>query len=106
MASSDHPNKSDALVFKYSEDEEDEVGDDEEEDGEYYNEEWESTTEVVIWGEHVPTEERMDEDDVFDGIEELSIPTLHLLCTPFPWTECTLSWACLHLTKTHREQDI
>ena len=34
------------------------------------------TNEVVVCGEHVPMEEQMDEDAVFDGIKVLSIPPL------------------------------
>lgn len=68
----------DALLceYGYGEDDDGEVEEDDEEcSNEDYSEEEEFIHEV-LWGEHVPTEERMEEGAVFDGIKELSIPPL------------------------------
>ena len=63
----------DALLCEYSYEGDDEVCDDEECYDEDSSEEF---IHEVIWGEHVPMKERMEEGAVFDGIKELSIPPL------------------------------
>jgi hypothetical protein len=45
------------------------------EDEEYYQEA-EYVEEVVLWGDHVDTSDRMEEDQVFDGIVEEEVPPL------------------------------
>ena len=75
----------DALLCDYSELEEEDDGEvdeeynfDEEdfnfEDDEYDDEESDYVEEIVLWGGHVDTADRLDEDEVFDGIidEDLS----------------------------------
>lgn len=83
----------DALLVEYGEldidqddhdDEEEEDGeeynfDDEDlefEDEEYYNDESDYVEEAVLWGGHVNTTYRMDEDTVFDGSADEEIPPL------------------------------
>lgn len=64
----------DVLLCEYSEN--DNLDDEDEEE---YDEEWEFANEdpvQIIWGEHVNMKDRMGEDAVFDGIEEVSIPPL------------------------------
>jgi len=73
----------DALLCEYSEleiDDEEEDGFDEEdidfEDEDYYDEEADYVEEVVLWGEHVDTSDRLEEDEVFDGIVDEDLPPL------------------------------
>mmetsp|Transcript_24585 Transcript_24585/g.37060 ORF Transcript_24585/g.37060 Transcript_24585/m.37060 type:complete len:341 (-) Transcript_24585:62-1084(-) len=73
----------DALLCEYSEleiDDEEEDGFDEEdidfEDEDYYDEEADYVEEVVLWGEHVDTSDRLEEDEVFDGIVAENVPPL------------------------------
>mmetsp|Transcript_32505 Transcript_32505/g.48477 ORF Transcript_32505/g.48477 Transcript_32505/m.48477 type:complete len:337 (+) Transcript_32505:61-1071(+) len=73
----------DALLCEYSEleidDEEEEDFDEEDidfEDEDYYDEEADYVEEVVLWGEHVDTSDRLEEDEVFDGIVAENVPPL------------------------------
>ena len=77
----------DALLVEYGEleiDDDEEDGteynfDDEDldfEDEEYYNDESDYVEEAVLWGGHVNTTYRMDEDTVFDGSVDEEIPPL------------------------------
>ena len=76
----------DALLVEYGELEidEDEYNDDHNfdvedldfEDEEYYNDEGDYVEEAVLWGSHVNTTYRMDEDTVFDGSVDNEIPPL------------------------------
>mmetsp|Transcript_31419 Transcript_31419/g.66117 ORF Transcript_31419/g.66117 Transcript_31419/m.66117 type:complete len:337 (-) Transcript_31419:107-1117(-) len=68
----------DALLCEYGQDDNlvDIDNNEEEDEEQYHDEEFEFINQIVIWGEHVTMEERMDEDAVFDGIEELSISPL------------------------------
>mmetsp|Transcript_29585 Transcript_29585/g.59455 ORF Transcript_29585/g.59455 Transcript_29585/m.59455 type:complete len:343 (-) Transcript_29585:44-1072(-) len=79
----------DALLCDYSEleeedfdedDEEEEDFDDEEdidfEDDDYCDEEADYIEEVVLWGEHVDATDRLEEDEVFDGIVDKDLPPL------------------------------
>ena len=74
----------DALLCEYSEleiDEEDGEEDFDEEDidfevEEYYDEEADYAEEVVLWGEHIDATDRIEEDEVFDGIVEEDVPPL------------------------------
>jgi len=73
----------DALLCEYSEleiDDEEEDGFDEEdidfEDEDYYDEEADYVEEVVLWGDHVDTSDRLEEDEVFDGIVAENVPPL------------------------------
>mmetsp|Transcript_8513 Transcript_8513/g.14451 ORF Transcript_8513/g.14451 Transcript_8513/m.14451 type:complete len:338 (-) Transcript_8513:1569-2582(-) len=73
----------DALLCEYSEleiDDEEEDGFDEEdidfEDEDYYDEEADYVEEVVLWGEHVDATDRLEEDEVFDGIVDKDLPPL------------------------------
>lgn len=74
----------DALLCEYSELEIDEEEGEEEideedidfEEEEYYDEEADYADEVVLWGDHIDATDRIEEDEVFDGIVEEDIPPL------------------------------
>jgi hypothetical protein len=78
----------DALLCDYSELEEEdydeldeeEMEDFDEEDADFedeeYYEEADYVEEVVLWGDHVDTSDRMEEDEVFDGLVEEEVPPL------------------------------
>lgn len=76
----------DALLCEYSEllnadeEEEEEEDFDEEdidfEDEEYYDEEGDYSEEVVLWGDHVDSSDKLEEDEVFDGIATEDLPPL------------------------------
>ncbi len=74
----------DALLCEYSEleidEEEGEEDFDEEDidfkDEEYYDEEADYVEEVVLWGDHIDANDRIEEDEVFDGIVEEDVPPL------------------------------
>ncbi len=74
----------DALLCEYSEleiDEEEEEEDFEDEDvdfedEEYYDEEADYAEEVILWGDHIDVTDRIEDDEVFDGIVEEDVPAL------------------------------
>ncbi|KAL7493045.1 hypothetical protein ACHAWT_002285 [Skeletonema menzelii] len=72
----------DALLCEYSEldtGEEEEDFDEEDidfEDEDYYDEEADYVEEVVLWGTHVDESDRIEEDEVFDGIADEDLPPL------------------------------
>jgi hypothetical protein len=74
----------DALLCEYSEllneEEEEEEDFDEEdidfEDEEYYDEEGDYSEEIVLWGDHVDNSDKLEEDEVFDGIAAEDLPPL------------------------------
>ena len=77
----------DALLCEYSEleidEEEEEDFDDEDidfEDEEYYDEEADYAEEVILWGYHIDATDRIEDDEVFDGIVEVEedVPPLTL----------------------------